>query len=159
MKLTTRGRHAVTALLEIARYGGQNPISLASISERQNLSLSYLEVLFSQLRSSHLVKSHRGPGGGYVLVHAPNITTIAQIVAAVDKPKHDALNHLTLNDDKCFDSFLETYLWDELSEKMYEYLEQISLSDLLHKKQLVEKVQKRTAYATSPISRVMNMVA
>ena len=64
MKLTTRGRHAVTALLEIAMYGGQIPISLASISERQNLSLSYLEVLFSQLRSGHLVKSHRGPGGG-----------------------------------------------------------------------------------------------
>ena len=159
MKLTTRGRHAVTALLEIARYGGQIPISLASISERQNLSLSYLEVLFSQLRSSHLVKSHRGPGGGYVLVHTPSTTTIAQIVAAVDKPKRRTSHHLILGDDHCFDNFLETYLWDELNEKMYEYLEQISLSDLLQKKQLVEKVQKRAAYVTSPIGRVMNMVA
>lgn len=159
MKLTTRGRYAVTALLEIAMYGGKTPISLASISERQNLSLSYLEILFSQLRSSNLVKSHRGPGGGYVLVHSAEATSIAQIVASVDKPKGSSLTHLVMGDEKCFDGFLETYLWDELNEKMYEYLAQISLSDLLHKKQLVEKVQQRTVYATSPIGRAMNMVA
>ena len=64
-----------------------------------------------------------------------------------------------MHNDQCFDGFLETYLWDELNEKMYEYLEKISLRDLLHKKQLVEKVQKRTVYATSPIGRAMNLVA
>ncbi len=159
MKLTTRGRHAVTALLEIALYGGKTPISLATISERQNLSLSYLEILFSQLRSNHLVKSHRGPGGGYVLVHAADATSIAQIVAAVDKSKDKSLPNLLMSDEKCFDGFLETYLWDELNEKMYEYLERISLSDLLRKKQLVEKVQQRTVYATSPLSHAMGMVA
>lgn len=159
MKLTTRGRYAVTALLEIAMYGGNLPISLATISERQKLSLSYLEILFSQLRHGNLVKSHRGPGGGYVLVHSAEVITIAQIVAAVDKPKRYASPHLVMSDEKCFDGFLETYLWHELNEKMYEYLGQISLNDLLHKKQLVEKVQKRTAYVTSPMGRVMNMVA
>ena len=159
MKLTTRGRYAVTALLEIAMYGGRTPISLATISERQNLSLSYLEILFSQLRHGNLVKSHRGPGGGYVLVHTPDATSIAQIVAAVDKPREHKSSNLVMHNDQCFDGFLETDLWDELNEKMYEYLEKISLRDLLHKKQLVEKVQKRTVYATSPIGRAMNLVA
>ena len=83
MKLTTRGRYAVMALLELAEYDGATPISLSLIAERQKLSLSYLELLFGKLRRRGLVKSVRGPGGGYVLAKPADDISIAHIISVV----------------------------------------------------------------------------
>ncbi|HEY5598562.1 MAG TPA: Rrf2 family transcriptional regulator, partial [Kiloniellales bacterium] len=86
MKLSTKGRYAVMALVDLAGQGGNGPISLADIAERQEISLSYLEQLFAKLRRGGLVKSVRGPGGGYLLAHTPEETRIADIILAVDEP-------------------------------------------------------------------------
>ena len=86
MRLTTKGRFAVTAMIDLALRGGDGPVTLAGISERQNISLSYLEQLFGKLRRHHLVDSVRGPGGGYCLSRPSVQITVADIVRAVDEP-------------------------------------------------------------------------
>ena len=86
MKLTTKGRFAVTAMLDLALRQNRGPVTLAAISERQHISLSYLEQLFGKLRRAKLVSSVRGPGGGYNLAQGPNQITVADIVTAVDEP-------------------------------------------------------------------------
>ncbi|HET7197818.1 MAG TPA: Rrf2 family transcriptional regulator, partial [Burkholderiales bacterium] len=86
MRLTTKGRFAVTAMVDLAMRQSRGPVTLAAISERQHISLSYLEQLFGKLRRSKLVSSVRGPGGGYNLAHAAQGITVAQIVSAVDEP-------------------------------------------------------------------------
>src|SRR5271167_5184702 len=86
MRLSTKGRYAVMAMADLAQHDGQGPVSLAEIAERQEISLSYLEQLFAMLRKSGLVKSVRGPGGGYLLAHDRGETRIADIILAVDEP-------------------------------------------------------------------------
>src|SRR5512142_14357 len=86
MRLTTKGRFAVTAMGDLAMRGGKGPVTLAGISERQGISLSYLEQLFGKLRRNNLVESVRGPGGGYYLARIPNKMTAAEIIQAVDEP-------------------------------------------------------------------------
>src|SRR2546421_12641333 len=86
MRLTTKGRFAVTAMLDLAMRQNRGPVTLAAISERQHISLSYLEQLFGKLRRAKLVSSVRGPGGGYTLAQGPNQVTVADIVTAVDEP-------------------------------------------------------------------------
>src|SRR5260370_136928 len=86
MRLSTKGRYAVMAMVDLARHGNGMPISLAEIAERQEISLPYLEQLFAKLRRRGLVKSVRGPGGGYLLAHGRDDTRIADIIAAVDEP-------------------------------------------------------------------------
>ena len=85
MKLTSKGRYAVTAILDIAIHADNGPVSLSDISERQHISLSYLEQLFAKLRRNNLVKSVRGPGGGYKLGHTPEVISIGMIIAAVNE--------------------------------------------------------------------------
>jgi len=84
MRLTTKGRFAVTAMIDVALYGGEGPVTLAAISERQRISLSYLEQLFGKLRRHGIVDSVRGPGGGYTLSREPNLLSVADIILAVD---------------------------------------------------------------------------
>ena len=86
MRLTTKGRFAVTAMIDVAMHGGQGPVTLAAVSARQRISLSYLEQLFGKLRRSGLVDSVRGPGGGYNLAKAPDTVSVADIIVAVDEP-------------------------------------------------------------------------
>src|SRR5665811_129883 len=86
MRLTTKGRFAVTAMVDLAMHGGRGPVTLASISERQRISLSYLEQLFGKLRRNNLVESVRGPGGGYYLAKVATKIKISEIVVAVDEP-------------------------------------------------------------------------
>src|SRR6185437_3281127 len=88
MRLSTKGRYAVMAMVDLARHSGGNPVSLAEIAERQEISLSYLEQLFAKLRRGGLVRSVRGPGGGYLLAHDRDDTRIADIILAVDEPIH-----------------------------------------------------------------------
>ena len=97
MKLTTKGRFAVTAMLDLAMRQNRGPVTLAAISERQHISLSYLEQLFGKLRRAKLVSSVRGPGGGYNLAQGPHQITVADIVTAVDEPL-DATQSVTLAD-------------------------------------------------------------
>src|SRR3954451_24760202 len=87
MRLTTKGRFAVTAMVDLAMRQNRGPVTLAAISERQHISLSYLEQLFGKLRRAKLVSSVRGPGGGYNLVQSPHQITVAHIVRAVDEPR------------------------------------------------------------------------
>ena len=133
MRLTTKGRYAVTAMLDLALHASDGPVSLSDISARQGISLSYLEQLFAKLRRAELVKSVRGPGGGYCLGgHESNIF-IAQIVDAVNesidttkcKQKGDCQNG-----EKC----LTHHLWSDLSLQIHEFLSGISLNDLMKKR-------------------------
>jgi Rrf2 family iron-sulfur cluster assembly transcriptional regulator len=130
MKLTTKGRFAVTAMLDLAMRQNRGPVTLAAISERQHISLSYLEQLFGKLRRAKLVSSVRGPGGGYNLAQAPQQITVADIVTAVDEPL-DATQ--CGGKENCHDEkrCMTHDLWATLNEKMYDYLTSVTLADLV----------------------------
>lgn len=132
MKLTTKGKFAVTALLDIAIYSEENqkPITLYNISERQNISLSYLEQLFVKLRKNQIVKSYKGPGGGYVLTRDLNTIHISEIIKAVDEDM-DARTCRGGKNCKDNSKCLTHDLWAGLTQEMYGYLEKITLRDLL----------------------------
>jgi len=132
MKLTTRGRYAVTAILDVAMHSTRGPVSLAEVAERQRLSLSYLEQLFARLRRHGLVRSSRGPGGGYRLNRHPGEITVADVILAVDEPVDVTRCGGLVNcnqDSRC----LTHDLWVELSGKMQDFLSSRSLSDVLQR--------------------------
>ena len=110
MRLTSRGRYAVTAILDIAIHGKKEPVSLADIADRQAISLSYLEQLFAQLRREGIVYSVRGPGGGYKLEKEPKEITVGMIIAAVNE-----------NVD----------VWERLEDQIGQFLNTVSLDDLV----------------------------
>ncbi len=143
MRLTTKGRYAVTAMLDLAIHFDKGPISLADISERQGISLSYLEQLFTKLRRKELVRSTRGPGGGYSLSRAAHDIAIAQIITAVDE-KMDTTRCGGLanchGDDRC----LTHELWSSLSDQIYSFLSGISLGNLTDQDD-VQKIALRQA--------------
>ncbi len=130
MRLTTKGRFAVTAMVDLAMRGGKGPVTLAAISERQGISLSYLEQLFGKLRRKNLVESVRGPGGGYYLARVANKISIAEIILAVDEPL-DATSCGGLGD--CHDNkpCITHDLWMGLNEKIFDYLESVNLQQLV----------------------------
>ncbi len=130
MRLTTKGRFAVTAMVDLAMRGGRGPVTLAGISERQSISLSYLEQLFGKLRRNGIVDSVRGPGGGYCLARPSAKISIAEIVVAVDEPL-DATN--CGERGNCHDGqpCVTHDLWMGLNEKIYEYLAAVSLQQLV----------------------------
>ncbi len=134
MKLTTRGRYAVTAMLDLSLRVGNGPTSLAEISERQLISLSYLEQLFAKLRKNGLVKSTRGPGGGYSIARELNQISVSEIIGAVNESV-DATNcggkgNCHGNDGRC----LTHDLWEGLSRQIDEFLGGITLQDLINQK-------------------------
>ncbi len=130
MRLTTKGRFAVTALLDLAMRDGNGPVTLAGISDRQKISLSYLEQLFGKLRRNALVESVRGPGGGYCLARGTGEISVAEIIRAVDEPveatKCGGLANC-LDDRPC----MTHDLWAGLNKHIYSYLEAVSLADLV----------------------------
>ena len=130
MRLTTKGRFAVTAMVDLAMRQNRGPVTLAAISDRQHISLSYLEQLFGKLRRAKLVSSVRGPGGGYNLAHGPNQVTVADIVTAVDEPL-DATQ--CGGKENCHEETrcMTHDLWATLNEKMYDYLSSVTLADLV----------------------------
>ena len=133
MRLTTKGRYAVTAMLDLALHHGAGPIALADIAQRQGISLSYLEQLFSRLRRRSLVSSVRGPGGGYNLAREAGDIHIAEVIAAVDENVDTTRcggAHNCQGDGPC----LTHDLWQDLSARIYEYLDRISLQDLVDRK-------------------------
>lgn len=148
MRLTTKGRYAVTAMLDLALHQGQGPITLADIAERQGISLSYLEQLFARLRKRTLVESVRGPGGGYSLGRDASRIFVAEVIAAVDESVDTTRcggAHNCQNNQRC----LTHDLWHDLSERIYEYLNQISLRDLVDRA-AVQEVARRQEMAPPP---------
>lgn len=149
MRLTTKGRFAVTAMLDLAMRGGKGPVTLAGISERQRISLSYLEQLFGKLRRHGLVDSVRGPGGGYNLARPSKSITVADIIIAVDEPL-DATQcggkENCLDEHRC----LTHELWATLNRKMYDYLHSVSLGEL--ERQAESKRERETADKVSPVA-------
>ena len=132
MRLTTKGRYAVTAMLDLALNAGEKPISLAEISTRQEISLSYLEQLFSRLRKQELVTSVRGPGGGYKLAGPANQIDIAEIIDAVDE-SIDATKCGRKGNCQNGIQCLTHHLWCDLSDQIHDFLTKISLGDLVTK--------------------------
>jgi Rrf2 family iron-sulfur cluster assembly transcriptional regulator len=130
MRLSTKGRYAVTAMLDLALHNQKGPVTLAEISENQGISLSYLEQLFAALRGKQLVRGVRGPGGGYYLGRSSDEISIADIICAVDewveftrcKGRKDCRNG-----DRC----LTHDLWNDLSEEIFNFLSGITLGELV----------------------------
>lgn len=129
MKLSTKARYAVTAMMELGMNDGKKPVTLADISQYQGISLSYLEQLFARLRKQGLVSGVRGPGGGYRLARPANEISIAEIVATVNgkevKNAHDKMEAAP-DEGHVLDA-----MWDNLSQKIFNFLSQISLADCL----------------------------
>jgi len=142
VKLTTKGRYAVTAMLDLALHYGEGPITLADIAQRQGISLSYLEQLFSRLRKRSLVASVRGPGGGYSLGKEAREIYVGEVISAVDENMdttrcHGA--HNCQNNERC----LTHDLWTDLSNQIYNYLNNISLQDLMDRKAVREVAERQ----------------
>lgn len=130
MKLTTRGRYAVTAMLDLAIHSHERPVSLSDISSRQEISLSYLEQLFAKLRRCDLVTSVRGPGGGYLLSRERAGIFVAQIIDAVDESV-DVTNCQGKGNCHQGEVCLTHHLWQDLSDQIHGFLSRISLADLV----------------------------
>ncbi len=135
MRLTTKGRFAVTAMIDLAMRQHQGPVTLAGISQRQEISLSYLEQLFGKLRRHEIVESVRGPGGGYNLARRPEDITVADLISAVDEPldatqcggKQNCHGDGESHGTRC----MTHDLWATLNAKMVDYLDSVSLKDLV----------------------------
>jgi Rrf2 family iron-sulfur cluster assembly transcriptional regulator len=148
MRLTTKGRYAVTAMLDLALHAGSGPISLADISGRQDISLSYLEQLFAKLRRKELVSSVRGPGGGYKLSREHDTIFVAQIIDAVNESV-DATGCGGTSDCQHGEVCLTHHLWCGLSEQIHQFLSQISLANLVAREEvqyISARQEKRSAY-------------
>ena len=141
MRLTTKGRFAVTAMIDLALNGGERPVTLSAISERQNISLSYLEQLFAKLRRHQIVESVRGPGGGYCLGRAAAEISVADVILAVDEPL-DATQCGGRENCKSDHRCMTHDLWATLNRKMLDYLASVSLADLVEKQRLKVAAQQ-----------------
>lgn len=138
MRLSTKGRYAVMAMVDLAMHSNGKPVALAEIADRQEISQSYLEQLFGKLRKGGLVASVRGPGGGYLLARDPGDTRVADIVMAVDEPL--AATRCTPGSPQGCHSHkgrcMTHDLWEELGNQIYLYLSSVSLSDVCEKRVL-----------------------
>lgn len=147
MRLTTKGRYAVTAMLDLALNAKDRPITLADISQRQGISLSYLEQLFSKLRKQGLVASARGPGGGYRLSRGASDINVAQVISAVDE-KVDVTRCEGRGDCQDGEACLTHELWCALSDQIHDFLNGISLGQLVeeqHVKDVAARQNGRSA--------------
>ncbi|MCD8547285.1 MAG: Fe-S cluster assembly transcriptional regulator IscR [Aeromonadaceae bacterium] len=159
MRLTSKGRYAVTAMLDVALHTDLGPVPLADISERQGISLSYLEQLFSRLRKQGLVSSVRGPGGGYRLGMAAGDISVGQVIAAVNESV-DATRchgqHGCQGGVQC----LTHSLWRDLSERISNFLDDITLAELVAQAEVKQVAQQQDKHShkasiiTMPLDRV-----
>ena len=146
MRLTTKGRFAVTAMMDLALRGDEGPVALAGVSQPQKISLSYLEQLFGKLRRFKLVDSVRGPGGGYCIARPLSMVTVADIIRAVDEPL-DATQ--CGGRENCQDEHrcMTHDLWSTLNSRMYDYLSSVSLADLVAR----QREKEAKAGAATPL--------
>ncbi len=157
MRLTTKGRYAVTAMLDLALHGSSGPVSLADISGRQDISLSYLEQLFAKLRRNDLVTSVRGPGGGYRLSRHTGEIFVAQIVDAVNEAV-DATGCGGTSDCQQGEVGLTHHLWCDLSDQIHGFLSQISLANLVERKEVKHISARQDARAEQDEALVLSEV-
>ena len=142
MKLTTKGRYAVTAMLDLALRYDKGAVTLAEIAKRQGISLSYLEQLFAKLRRSGLVDSVRGPGGGYTLAMEPAKISVAEIIVAINE-NIDATRCGGEKNCHGDETCLTHQLWEDLSTRIHEFLNGISLGDLVTKPHVQEVASRQ----------------
>ncbi|NOQ35457.1 MAG: Rrf2 family transcriptional regulator [Methylococcaceae bacterium] len=143
MRLTTKGRYAVTAMLDLAFHSQKTPVTLTDIATRQTISLSYLEQLFARLRKAGMVTGVRGPGGGYQLSRDPKLINIAEIISAVDEQLDSTKcggKSNCHNNQPC----LTHDLWMGLSEQIHDYLAGISLAEILSRGSIAELAEKQS---------------
>lgn len=150
MRLTTKGRYAVTAMLDLALHQGKGPISLADISDRQGISLSYLEQLFAKLRKQDLVQSVRGPGGGYELKRDSAQINVAQVVDAVNESV-DATGCQQKGNCQSGEICLTHHLWMDLSGQIHGFLSGISLADLVVRNDVQMVAQRQEGRVTEEL--------
>jgi Rrf2 family iron-sulfur cluster assembly transcriptional regulator len=162
MRLTTKGRFAVTAMIDLALRQSTGPVTLAAISQRQQISLSYLEQLFGKLRRHELVESTRGPGGGYTLGRKISDITVADIIVSVDEPidaTHCGGKENCLGDaGRC----MTHELWASLNQRMVEFLDSVTLDQLVQEQlakgvQVEDKPVVKRAISSMPVSKSMRM--
>lgn len=142
MKLTSKGRYAVTAMLDVTMHVVSGPVSLADISERQGISLSYLEQLFSRLRKQGLVTSVRGPGGGYQLSRCSSKIAVADVICAVNE-NVDVTKCSGKGNCQDGEQCLTHSLWEGLSQHIEEFLQNITLADVVAKRDVKEVSQRQ----------------
>ncbi|MDQ2104253.1 Rrf2 family transcriptional regulator [Azospirillum isscasi] len=136
MRLSTKGRYAVMAMVDLAATSQGSPVALADIADRQEISLSYLEQLFAKLRKGGLVKSVRGPGGGYLLAHPADATRVSDIILAVDEPirttrcANGTPQGCRTNRSRC----LTHDLWEELGNQIHMYLSSVTVADVVERR-------------------------
>jgi Rrf2 family iron-sulfur cluster assembly transcriptional regulator len=149
MRLTTKGRYAVTAMLDLAYHSEKKPVTLTDIAKRQHISLSYLEQLFARLRRAGMVEGVRGPGGGYQLSRDPGLISIADIITAVDETVDSTRCGGKAN---CHDNqpCLTHDLWLGLSDQIRQYLASISLQEVLQRKNVRAVAERQDKQSTAP---------
>lgn len=150
MRLTTKGRYAVTAMLDLALNEARGPIRLAAISQRQGISLSYLEQLFAHLRRRDLVRSVRGPGGGYRLKRAVAEISVAEVISAVNEDT-DATRCGGRGDCHEGDICLTHHLWMDLSDQIRAFLSEITLADLVARRE-IRDISEKQARRRQPLA-------
>lgn len=162
MRLTTKGRFAVTAMIDLGLRQSAGPVTLAAISQRQQISLSYLEQLFGKLRRHELVESTRGPGGGYTLARSPSLITVADIITSVDEPidaTHCGGKENCLGEgERC----MTHDLWASLNIRMVEFLDSVTLQKLVDDQlakgmRIEDKPTLKRAIATMPTGRPIRL--
>ena len=154
MRLTTKGRFAVTAMIDLALREDKGPVTLSGISQRQEISLSYLEQLFGKLRRHEIVESVRGPGGGYHLARTADKVTVADIIIAVDEPldatqcggKENCHGHTPESGTRC----MTHDLWATLNAKMVDYLDSVSLKDLVDQQKAEDCIEQNVVVVHRP---------
>ena len=146
MKLTSKGRYAVTAILDLAFHSEAGPVSLSAISKRQNISLSYLEQLFTRLRKQQIVRSTRGPGGGYSLQRPAAEIAVAEVISAVDETVVTGC----ASEGNCEDGeqCLAHELWVELSDQIHGFLDAISIQDLMDESSIQQVAERQDGLKT-----------
>ncbi|MEX2365081.1 MAG: Fe-S cluster assembly transcriptional regulator IscR [Pseudohongiellaceae bacterium] len=155
MRLTTKGRYAVTAMLDLSINAKSGPVSLGDISRRQDISLSYLEQLFAKLRRKKLVSSVRGPGGGYRLGRDGESIHVAEIIDAVSESL-DSTKCQGKGDCQNGEICLTHHLWEDLSDQIHNFLSNISLADLVAKREInaIARNQAERCQGSNPQSRL-----
>jgi Rrf2 family iron-sulfur cluster assembly transcriptional regulator len=157
MRLSTKGRYAVTAMLDLTIRYDEGPVTLADISETQGISLSYLEQLFARLKKSGLVTGLRGPGGGYRLAHEPRDISIAQVLNAIGEGTDTTLcagNEDCQEGERC----LTHALWKKLGTEIDDFLNDITLAGFLERKKVSEVVRRQRDTVTSGTAKLVSTI-
>lgn len=153
MKLTSKGRYAVTAMLDVALHSQHGPVPLADISERQAISLSYLEQLFARLRKENLVSSVRGPGGGYQLGKSACEIAVGEVIRAVDESV-DATRCQGKSDCQGGARCLTHSLWQDLSDRITVFLDSITIGELMRQKDVTEVAGRQNQTTQSILNNI-----